>query len=270
MIYTWKVRLLKRPRINWWWRYLQTRRGRKVGQYNRLPELVRTYAGNGSFADIGCMWGVNGAYAFAAEEAGATRVVGVDVFGPTPEFEAERMSRRSSVQFVLGDATAPATLDRIGVVDTVLCAGVLYHHPSPFDLMAALRRICRKTLILRTSTIPEVRGLPNAAVYFPMLDAHGRALWNLESLGLRWQAGISEAFNPREGYGNWFWGMSPSCLKSVVETAGFRVDSAETEPFAQTFVCTPIEVPFAHRLPGDAEARVLAAEISAAGVAAPA
>jgi hypothetical protein len=253
-----------------WWRYLQTRRGHKVGQYNRLPELVRTYVGGGSFADIGCMWGVNGAHAFAAENAGATRVVGVDVFGPTPEFEAERAARGSSVQFILGDATAAETLERIGVVDTVLCAGVLYHHPSPFDLMAALRRICRKTLILRTSTIPEVRGLPNAAVYFPMLDEQSRRLWNLKSLGLQRQAGISQAFNPRDGYGNWFWGLSPSCLKSLVETAGFRVESAETEPFAQTFVCTPVAAPFAHRLPDESEARAIAAETSAARIAAPA
>jgi hypothetical protein len=216
------------------------------------------------------MWGVNGAYAFAAEEAGAARVLGVDVFGPTPEFEAERIRRGSSVQFILGDATAPETLERVGVVDTVLCAGVLYHHPSPFDLMAALRRICGKTLILRTSTIPEVDGLPNAAVYFPLLDEQGRRLWNLRALGLQWQAGITEAFNPRDGYGNWFWGMSPSCLKSLVETAGFRVDTVETEPFAQTFVCTPVAVPFAHRLPGESEARAIAADISEARIAAPA
>jgi SAM-dependent methyltransferase len=246
MIYTWKVRSLKIPRVNWWWRYLQTRRGRKVGHYDRLPELVRSCAGGGSFADIGCMWGVNGAYAFAAEKAGATRVVGVDVFGPTPEFETERAARGSSVQFILGDATAPETLERIGVVDTVLCAGVLYHHPSPFDLMTALRRICRKTLILRTATIP-------------MLDEQGRRLWNLESLGLQRQAGITDAFNPRDGYRNWFWGMTPSCLTALVTTAGFRVDRAETEAFAQTFVCTPVAVPFAHRFADESEARAIAA-----------
>src|SRR4029450_3342109 len=80
--------------------------------------------------------------------------------------------------------------------------------------------ICRDTLILRTSTIPEVRGLPNAAVYFPMLDAKARELWNLKSLGLLHQAGISNEFQPAEGYGNWFWGLTPSCLTSLLETAG--------------------------------------------------
>jgi SAM-dependent methyltransferase len=270
MLYTWKVRSLKTPRGNWWWRYLQSRLGRKVGRYQRLPDLVREYAPGQSFADIGCMWGVNGEYAYIAEEAGATAVTGVDVFGPTPEFEAEHLRRRSTVRFVLGDATTPDTLARIGVVDVVLCAGVLYHHPSPFDLLAALRRICAKTLILRTSTIPEVDGLPNAAVYFPMLSERARRLWNLQSLGVTWQAGITEAFEPRDGYGNWFWGLTPSCLRSLVETAGFRVDAIEPEPFAQTLVCTAVEVPFSHRLPGEAEARSVAAAISSAGIATPA
>jgi hypothetical protein len=166
--------------------------------------------------------------------------------------------------------SASATLERIGVVDVVLCAGVLYHHPSPYDLLVALRRICAKTLILRTSTIPEVDGLPNAAVYFPLLSERARQLWNLQSLGLRWQAGISAPFEPRDGYGNWFWGLTPSCLRSLVETAGFRVDTVESEPFAQTLVCTPASVAFSHRLPDEGEARSIAEAISSAAIATPA
>jgi len=270
MLYTWKVRSLKTPRGNWWWRYLQSRLGRKVGRYQRLPDLVREYAPGQSFADIGCMWGVNGEYAYIAEEAGATAVTGVDVFGPTPEFEAEHLRRRSTVRFVLGDATTPDTLARIGVVDVVLCAGVLYHHPSPFDLLAALRRICAKTLILRTSTIPEVRGLPNAAVFFPQLSEEERRMWQLTRLGLQNQVGISGAFDPQQGYGNWFWGLSPSCLLSMVAVAGFRVDEEREEAFARTLICTPVTVAFRHRLPGQAEARALGAAVSASGAARPA
>jgi hypothetical protein len=216
------------------------------------------------------MWGVNGEYAFIAEASGATAVAAIDVFGPTPEFEEKRQARASKVEFVLGDISQPPTIDRIGVVDVVFCAGVLYHHPSPFDLLVALRRICRETLILRTSTIPEVRGLPNAAVYFPMLTAEARELWNLKSLGLLHQAGISNPFQPQEGYGNWFWGLTPSCLESLLKTAGFRVDWRATEAFAQTVICTAVEAPLEHRLPGEDDARSLAAEISKAGVARPA
>lgn len=270
MLYHWKVRSLKIPRVNLWWRRWRASRGDVIGNYDRLPEYIRRHAPGKTFADIGCMWGVNGEYSFLAEEAGAVAVKAVDVFGPTPEFEEQRRARGSSVEFILGDIGQPDTIARIGTVDVVFCAGVLYHHPSPFDLLVALRRICRETLILRTSTIPEVRGLPNAAVYFPMLDARARELWNLRSLGLLHQSGISNEFQPEEGYGNWFWGLTPSCLESLLTTAGFRVDFRATEAFAQSVVCSAVTAPLEHRLPGETEARRMAAQISQAGIAKPA
>jgi SAM-dependent methyltransferase len=241
-----------------------------VGNYHDLQKIIRVYAPGRSFVDIGCMWGVNGEHAFIAEEAGATAVKGVDVFGPTPEFEAMHKARNSKVEFILGDAAHPATLARVGIVDVVFCAGVLYHHPSPFDLLVALRRVCRQTLILRTSTIPEMNGLPNAAVYFPMLKPKDRQLWDLRSLGLPYQMGITDRFEPHAGYGNWFWGLTPSCLVSLLETAGFKVVQRHTEAFAQNVICEVVDVPFAHRLPDETEARKLAEQISTTGAARPA
>ncbi|HET7697254.1 MAG TPA: class I SAM-dependent methyltransferase [Vicinamibacterales bacterium] len=270
MLYRWKVRLLKHPRLNLWWRRWRARRGEATGSYGQLPELIRRHAPGRSFVDVGCMWGVNGEFAFIAEQAGAAAVKAVDVFGPTPEFEQKRTALDSRVEFILGDITRVQTLDAVGPADVVFCAGVLYHHPSPFELLAALRRICRETLILRTSTIPEVRGLPNAAVYFPMLDEDGRELWNLKRLGVLHQAGISKPFQPAEGYGNWFWGLTPSCLESLLKTAGFRVDFRATEAFAQTVVCAAVAPPLAHQLPDQTSARRLGADISAAGIARPA
>ena len=270
MLYRWKVRLLKHPRLNLWWRYWRARQGESPGDYGRLPELIRQHSVGHTFVDVGCMWGVNGEFAFIAEEAGATAVKAVDVFGPTPEFEQQRAERRSRVEFILGDITRRETLEVVGETDVVFCAGVLYHHPSPFDLLIALRSICRQTLILRTSTIPEVRGLQNVAVYFPLLDAKARALWNLTPLGVLHQEGISNAFQPSAGYGNWFWGLTPSCLESLLQTAGFRVDLRQTEAFAQTVVCTATSPALAHPLLDQRSARRLAAEISAAGTARPA
>ena len=184
-----KSRFLKRPRLNLLWRRWRAKQGDILGSYDRLPEFIRNHAPGKSFADIGCMWGVNGEYAFLAEEAGATAVRRSTCSARRRSSSRSAHARGSGVRFVLGDITRADTLDAIGQADVVFCAGVLYHHPSPFDLLVALRRICRETLILRTSTIPEVRGLPNAAVYFPMLDAKARELWNLKSLGLLHQAG---------------------------------------------------------------------------------
>lgn len=270
MLYNLKVRAFKVPRLNICWRHMRARTGRPPGDYARLETYVRELAPGRSFVDIGCMWGVNGAHAFLAEEAGATAVCGVDVFGPTPEFDAERARRCSRVEFVLGDCTSPSTLERIGGRDVVFCAGVLYHHPSPFDVLVALRTVCRERLLLRTSTIPEVNGLPNAAVFFPYLPDRPRRLWDLRSLGLLHQAGISQPFRAEDGYGNWFWGLTPSCLDSMLATAGFRVLRREDEPFAQTVLCEPVAAPFAHPLPDPREARAVATRISASGVARPA
>ena len=270
LLYRWKVRLLKNRLCNVLWRHAAVRRGWPVGNYADLPDYIRRYAPGNSFVDVGCMWGVNGEYAFVAEEAGATRVKGVDVFGPTPEFEQKKAAHGSAVEFILGDASHPETIERVGVTDVVFCAGVLYHHPSPFDLLVALRRMCAKTLLLRTSTIPEVNGLRNAAVYYPLLGPDDRRLWNLAGLGVPQQVGITNEFQPREGYGNWFWGLTPSCLESLLRTAGFRIEHRAAEPFAQTVVCSADDVPFTHHLPTEAEARRMAEEISSAGVARPA
>ena len=270
MRYAWKVRSLKNWRVGYVWRYWRVWRGDKVGNYSRLPDYIRTYAPGRSFVDIGSMWGVNGAYAFLAEEVGATSVKAVDVFGPTPEFEEEKKKRQSSVEFILGDASQPDTVRKVGVIDVVFCAGVLYHHPSPFDLLVALRRMCGETLILRTSTIPEIHGLPNAAVYFPMLDEKARQLWNLKRLGVGRQVGITNGFEPEQGYGNWFWGLTPSCLVSLVETAGFHVEKRATEAFAQTLICRAVTPPFEHLLPNEAESRYIGEVVSAEGTARPA
>ncbi len=244
--------------------------GHPVGSYADLPHYLREHAPGGRFADIGCMWGVNGQYAFLAEEVGAIGVKGVDVVGPTPEYDAEHRRRRSNVDFVLGDILQPATLAAFGSADTVLCAGVLYHLPDPFELLVALRRICRRTLILRTSTIAEMGGLPQAAVYYPMLDRRAREFWNLRSIGVTNQVGIADAFQPGQGYGNWFWGLTPSLVESMLATAGFRVDFRAIEPFAHTVVCTAVAPPFLHRLPGKRESRELGEDISRAGIARPA
>lgn len=275
MLYRLKLALLNRPAVVGAERSARTwvrdrlRRGPAVGNYALLPDYIREHAPGKAFADVGCMWGVNGRYAFLAEEAGAVDVKAIDVFGPTPEFDAEHRARASRVEFILGDATDPEVLGRVGQVDVVFCAGVLYHHPSPFDLLVALRRICRETLILRTSTIPEVPGVRNMAVYWPLLPDRQRRLWAHQRLGVGCQLGISAPFDPREGYGNWFWGLTPSCVMALLRTAGFRPVHRATEPWAQTFVCEAVAPPIEHVLPNRAEARRMGDRVSASGEARP-
>ena len=194
---------------------------------------IREYAPGHSFVDVGCMWGIHGAFTFLAEECGATRAVGVDVYPATPEFERERERRGSSVEFVHGDLHDPTTAERVGQVDVVFCSGVLYHTPEPFHQLLQLRRICAERLILTTRTIPELPGLRHAAVYYPYLGRAQRRLW---TLGTGQQMAISTPYEADQGYGNWFWGMTPSCLTALVRTAGFEVE----ETHRTAFMCTVV------------------------------
>lgn len=204
--------------------------------------LVRKYATGKSFADIGALWGVHGANTFAAEEAGSTRSVAVDVYPETPEFIAEKKKRGSRVEFVHGDINSNETTQKIGQCDVVLCAGVLYHTPDPIHMLMRLRSITKETLILNTASIPERRGMKNTAVFYPYLSENQRAIWNR---GIGTQAGITGPYEPLAGYANWFWGMTPSCIESLLNVAGFEVTERYIFKFRTVFVCRAIPVQFA-------------------------
>ncbi len=204
--------------------------------------LVRRFARGKSFADIGALWGVHGANAFAAEEAGATRSVAVDVYPATAEFLEARAKRGSKVEFVQGDINSGETAAKIGRCDVVLCAGVVYHTPDPSHMFSRLRSITKETLILNTASIPEVPGLKNMAVFYPYLDESQRKIWNR---GIGTQRAITGPYEPQEGYANWFWGMTPSCIESLLKVAGFEVVERFQFKFRTVYVCKAAEVKFA-------------------------
>jgi len=204
-------------------------------------ELVKKLVEGKSFADIGCMWGINGQNSFTAEDSGASEVIAVDVYPESKEFLAEKQRRNSKIRFVQGDINLLKTADSIGKVDVVLCSGVLYHTPDPFHLLTRLRAICGETLILNTCSIPEMPGLANAAVYYPFLDEKQRKIWN-RGTGL--QMAITGPYEPENGYGNWFWGMSPSCIESLLRSAGFFIEEKYIYPFDCAFVCGVAPIQF--------------------------
>ena len=171
-------------------------------------ELVARHVPGRSFADVGCMWSVHGAIAFAAEEAGAAAVTGMDVMAPTERYAAEHARRSSRVRFVQGDLHDPAALAEAGMHDVVWCSGVLYHAPHPLLTLERLRSITRDTLILATETIREVRGHPQACVFAPPPGAH---------------PAHTEPFDRDRGYVNWYWGITPSALRAMLAATGFAV-----------------------------------------------
>lgn len=203
--------------------------------------IVRKLVKGKSFADIGALWGVDGANTFAAEEAGATRTVAVDVYDASPKFLEEKKRRNSKVEFVKGDINSNETAKKIGICDVVLCAGVLYHTPDPVHMLMRLRSITSETLILNTASIPEMPGVKNAAVFYPYLSEDQRKIWNR---GIGSQMGITGAYEPEQGYGNWFWGMTPSSIESMLNVAGFEVTERYVFNFRTVFVCKAVEAKF--------------------------
>jgi 2-polyprenyl-3-methyl-5-hydroxy-6-metoxy-1,4-benzoquinol methylase len=193
----WRLRALK---------YL----GRSAANVARPPRetLIAQHARGHSFLDVGCMWSVDGALCFAAEDAGATAVTGIDVMGETLAFQAERERRASKVRFVQGDLHDPATVAAAGPHDVVWCSGVIYHAPHPMLTLERLRELTDSTLLLATETIPEIRRRPRATVFAPAPGAN---------------PAHSEPFDPARGYVNWWWGLTPSAVLAMVEAAGFAV-----------------------------------------------
>ena len=198
---------------------------------------IREYVPGKSFLDAGCMFRSNGAYVFYAEKCGAARSTGMDIVPESDAFKEHKALQRSSAEFVRGDINDEKIIKEIGKTDVVLCNGVLYHTPDPFLLLTRLREMCRETLLLYTSTIPEMPGLRNVAVFYPYLGSRQRKIWAPPRRGKR--PGLGRPYDPERGYGNWFWGVSPSCAAALLQCAGFRVDKVvRHRPFAHLFVCS--------------------------------
>ena len=204
---------------------LRARRGLQLDFPERRREIVRRLAPGRSFIDVGGMWNAHGEVAFAAEEAGAASVTLFDAMEPTPEFEAERERRGSSVQFVAGDLHDAAAIEALGPREVVWCTGVVYHSPSPFEQLEHLRRICTGDLYLGSHVIPEVPGIEQACIWYPGISASARASLTKAHGGDRAPEclGVTRPFAPDERYANWWWGITPSALVAMTDTAGFEV-----------------------------------------------
>lgn len=244
MFYTSKIRALNHPFLKRALRKGEKLAGLKDKSNDAFDNagLIRTYISGKSFADIGCMWGVDGFFSFFAEEHGATNVVAVDVYPESEKFIEEKRRRNSKIRFVQGDINLPEVTDAIGIQDVVFCSGVLYHTPDPVHMLLRLHAICGETLILNTAAIPEMPGVRNAAIFYPFLNTSQRKIWN-RHIGS--QKAITGPYEPESGYGNWFWGMTPSAVESMLACAGFEVEERHISPFRAVFVCKTTPIKFA-------------------------
>jgi len=202
------------------------RRWPRPERWDQRYRMVESLAPGQSFLDLGGMWGVDGEVAFRAERAGATKVVVFDGMDPTPEFEAKHAEASSQVTYVQGDLHDPEDVSRLGTFDVVWCAGVIYHTPSPFLQLQHLRILTRRWLLLGTEVIPEVPGVENACIFHPgRTHESERAFAHAYGERASTYPGMTHAFDESalQGYGNMWWGLSPSALRSMLRYAGFAV-----------------------------------------------
>ena len=216
---------------------LRTRAGRLMRPPRDRLQIVREHARGRSFADIGCMWGVDGEVAFEAEAAGATSVSALDVMAPTAGFEAERARRGSSVRYIQADIHDERAVAELGPHQTVWCSGVIYHAPHPLLTVQRLCSLTTETLIVASETIPEVPGLSQACVFFPSLDAAQRRAH--ASARAAAQVGLTSEFDSDRAYENWYWGLSASALAAMIKSCGFEIVSREGSPLHVTLIARP-------------------------------
>jgi 2-polyprenyl-3-methyl-5-hydroxy-6-metoxy-1,4-benzoquinol methylase len=202
----------------------------------RWRALIAERAPGKSFLDVGCMWNVDGAYAFLAAESGAGPVVGVDVAEATQAFRQRNAERSEVVRFVQADVNDPQLAERIGRFDVVFCSGVLYHMPDPVLTLTRLRALCADTLILSSARIDEL-AVPQAAVYLPYLPAETRQALQYWSSHTKIKVGLDTDYEAELGYGNWFWGLTPSAIRAMLRTSGFRITQDLVHRHVYTAVC---------------------------------
>lgn len=155
----------------------------------RLPDLTGK-----TVLDVGA-W--DGALSFLAERSGA-QVTAFDLARP-PTFELASRVLRSKVRYVEGDITTidPASL---GTFDVVLCLGVIYHVPSPFDVLERLAPLARDLLVIETDTAANTN--PNPMARF-VLDT---------------DAYLDGASRYRPN----FWLPNSACCHAMLRACGFR------------------------------------------------
>lgn len=191
-----------------------------------------------SFADVGGLWGTVAEKVSVAHRHGASSVTMIDVSPPESELwpAFHRRMRRLGVagyRTLSRDVCALRPGDVPEPFDVVHCSGVLYHHPNPMALLAALRSITAGHLILTTAITPETvvnrrgryRVPPSGVIFVPALSEDER-----EVLAEHWRRVapgalgiVAPASYDVADFGPWWWLPTAKAAAALCESAGFCV-----------------------------------------------
>lgn len=210
-----------------------------LNKFNDLRDeyISRVVAGK-TFVDVGGLWGTVNEKISLAHECGATSLTMLDVTVQEGDLWRKFRARMEELgiknyECISADVCDPQITQLVQPFDVVHCSGVLYHHPNPMLMLAALRKLTREHLVLTSSITQEIieneKGRyaipPSGVVFVPALSDCEREILKRYWEGMGAVAyGLTEKIRYRlDDFGAWWWLATAGALVAMCETAGFKV-----------------------------------------------
>jgi hypothetical protein len=204
-------------------------------------QYIAQVVGNKSFAEVGGLWGTVNEKVSVAHQGGATALTMIDITSvdhdPMQLWSKfrDRMKDLAIQNYhcMSQDICRLLEISDAPQFDVVHCSGVLYHHPNPILLLAALRRITRCHLVLTSAVAQQViqndlgayHLPPSAALFVPALSEQEFQVQSCywKKVVTPMAQGLTErSFFDLNDFGPWWWLPTPSTMLAMCETVGFK------------------------------------------------
>jgi hypothetical protein len=199
--------------------------------------MSRVTAGK-TFADVGGLWGVVNEKVSVARKYRATSVSMLDVTVKEGDLWEQFRARMEALGIEKYDCISANVWDPqipklVQPFDVVHCSGVLFHHPNPMLMLAALRSITREHLVLTSCITQEIieneKGRyvipPSGLLFVPALSDVEREILKSYWEGIGAAAhGLTEKVTYRlDDFSTWWWLPTAPALVARCEAAGFKI-----------------------------------------------
>lgn len=206
-----------------------------------LERFIAQVVKGKTFAEVGGLWGTINEKISVAYRYGAASLTMIDVTPVESDLWQKLRDRMTSFNIstyqCISQDISQVKVEEIGEpYDVVHCAGVLYHHPHPLQMLKALRTLTKEYLILSSAITPELISneygcyeIPSSGVIFiPALPEKERMIlkadWQKCVLKYGTALGIIEPTKFEiNDFTPWWWLPTAAALKSMCEVVGFEV-----------------------------------------------
>jgi hypothetical protein len=193
-----------------------------------------------TFAEVGGLWGTASEKLSVASKYGAAAVTMIDVMPISLQLGQDFRDRMTSLNIanyncLKRDITQIQLAEISEAYDVVHCAGVLFHHPHPLQILTSLRQITGQYLIVTSAITQEVieneRGRyeipPSGVIFIPALGEAERAIltayWQPYTHGTPIIPLIEKAVFDINDFAACWWLPTATALEAMCKVAGFKV-----------------------------------------------